>query len=567
MKIDKTYLQDIVEKYGLAAVAEEMERRLDIPTAKLGFIGAFSSGKSSLLNALLDTKRLPVDIKPTTKSICIVEPVADLESPRYFRDTDEGREEIDFMTFTDIVNGDSFGDAAIQLPLTGTACDGMVFIDTPGVDSMGRDEAERTYSYLALMDAAVVCIPVEDGTLKKSVADFITSPLLKPLGGNLVFVLTKADQKAPNAVETIREEIVRQLENLCAEDKLRVHNVAERVVAVSMENAKEVLLPFLQKHCFAHLPALVAAREQKELKALAADVAGILKARADSLTFDASQYEEAIAKAQRDRECLEEEIAQKKELFSTLEEELQQRLGETMSVHKLAIDSATGDEMRREAIDRMNEDVRSVAEMFARQHVASFTPGPGISGVLGAAVEQAMKNVDRVRDMTVMTATAIATAWIAPGATAAANAGEAAGGAITQQAAKQVAANAGKAAAQQAAKRAAMGKFLCEVGQFIKAINPLETVGDIVAEKVKAARFDDLARSASRRIAAQVISDLATPYQREVIAPLRLRLEEIERGLSAQRTARHEAADKLREEHQKMKAIISELIDFADKPA
>lgn len=551
MNIDKAYLQEITKKFGLDAVAAEIEERLDIPAAKLGFIGAFSSGKSSLLNALLDTQRLPVDIKPTTKSICIVEPVADLETPRYFRDTDAGREEIDNMTFEDIVNGDSFGDAAIQLPLTGTACDGMVFIDTPGVDSMGRDEAERTYSYLALMDAAVVCIPVEDGTLKKSVADFITSAMLKPLGGNLVFVLTKADLKAPDAVKTIREEIVRQLETLCAEGKLPVRDVAERVVTVSRENAKEILLPFLQKHCFAHLPALVAARKQKELKALAADVADILKARADSLSFDSSQYEEAIAKTQRDHECLEEEIVQKKELFSTLEEELQQRLGETMSVHKLAIDSATGDDMRREAIGRMNEDVRSVVEMFARQHVASFTPGPGISGVLGDAVEQAMKNVDRFRDMAVMATTAIATAWIAPGATVAANAGEAAGGAI----------------AQQAVKCAAMGKFLRGVGQFVKAINPLETVGDIVAEKVKASKFDNLVRQASRSIAGQVLADLAGPYQREVIAPLRLRLEEAERGLSAQRSARHQAADKLRKEHQEMKEAIAELTGFAGSPA
>lgn len=552
MNIDKAYLQEITKKFGLDAVAAEIEERLDIPAAKLGFIGAFSSGKSSLLNALLDTQRLPVDIKPTTKSICIVEPVADLEIPRYFRDTDAGREEIDNMTFDDIVNGDSFGDAIIQLPVNDAACDGMVFIDTPGVDTpWGRADAERTYSYLALMDAVVVCISVEDGTLKKSVADFITSAMLKPLGGNLVFVLTKADQKAPDAVKTIREEIVRQLENLCAEGKLPVRDVAERVVTVSRENAKEILLPFLQKHCFAHLPALVAARKQKELKALAADVAGILKARADALTFDSSQYEKAIAKTQRDREDLEEEIAQKKELFSALEEQLQQRLADTMSVHKLEIDSATGDEMRREAIGRMNEDVRSTAEMFAREHVSSFTPGPGIAGKFGEAMDQAMRGVERVRDMAVMATTAVATAWIAPGATAAANAGEAAGGAI----------------AQQVVKRAAMGRFLQGVGQFIKAINPLETAGDIVAEKVKSSKFDNLVRQASRSIAGQVLADLSGPYQREVIAPLRLRLEEAERGLSAQRSARHEAVDKLRKEHQEMQETIAKLAGFAGSQA
>ncbi|EIM74580.1 GTP-binding protein HSR1-related protein [Nitritalea halalkaliphila LW7] len=48
----KVILQEVVEKYGLTSIQEELqlltEDRLDI---KVAFLGEFSSGKSSLVNA------------------------------------------------------------------------------------------------------------------------------------------------------------------------------------------------------------------------------------------------------------------------------------------------------------------------------------------------------------------------------------------------------------------------------------------------------------------------------------------------------------------------------------
>ena len=199
MKVDRKFVEKIIEKYDLGSVAEAMKDVLDCQSVKIGFIGPFSSGKTSIVNALLGTT-LPVDIKPTTKSICIIEPIVGLDVPRYFRDAEGVREPVDFMTACDIINGDSKGDAVVQIKPSNILHEGMVFVDTPGIDSMGGDEAELTYSYLSMMDAAVVCIPVDDGTVKKSVVDFICSPHLKPFASRLVFLLTKSDIKSPDAV-------------------------------------------------------------------------------------------------------------------------------------------------------------------------------------------------------------------------------------------------------------------------------------------------------------------------------------------------------------------------------
>ena len=113
MNVDRKFIEDVIAKYDLASIADTMKDVLDCPSAKIGFIGPFSSGKTSIVNALLGTT-LPVDIKPTTKAICIIEPIAGLESPRYFRDTNGLRESVDFMTVCDIINGESDGDAVVH---------------------------------------------------------------------------------------------------------------------------------------------------------------------------------------------------------------------------------------------------------------------------------------------------------------------------------------------------------------------------------------------------------------------------------------------------------------------
>ena len=146
MKMDRQNIESIIAKYELSSVGESLNEALGTPTAKIGFIGPFSSGKTSIVNALLGTN-LPVDIKPTTKSICIIEPVAGIESSRYFRDSEGNREQVDFMTVCDIINGDSAGDAVVQIQPGNVLHEGMVFVDTPGIDSMGSEEAELTYSY------------------------------------------------------------------------------------------------------------------------------------------------------------------------------------------------------------------------------------------------------------------------------------------------------------------------------------------------------------------------------------------------------------------------------------
>ena len=569
MNVDRKFIEDVIAKYDLASIADTMKDVLDCPSAKIGFIGPFSSGKTSIVNALLGTT-LPVDIKPTTKAICIIEPIAGLESPRYFRDTNGLRESVDFMTVCDIINGESDGDAVVQIQPGNILHEGMVFVDTPGIDSMGAEEASLTYAYLSMMDAAVVCIPVDDGTVKKSVVDFICSPMLKPFASRLVFLLTKCDLKSPDAVNGIRDEIVRQLENLCAEGRLPIKKdeMAQKVISVARENISTEFVAFMNAHFFKNLDKIVAEREEKELRRISAEIASILSERAGALAFDSNQYEKAIEEANATLVAIEDEESQKRQALFELTDRLQSLLFDVMMSCKGEITSAPDANARRLSIGRMVEMIRNEVTSFCQLHVKSFVPGAGIVSAIDDRLNNALGNIDRVRDLSVTAVTAIATGWICPATGLAANAGEAAAGAIGQQAAKAGAkaavASAARTVASEAAKQPSFfAKTLGGLATIIKEINPLETIGDFVAEKCKSSSFDDMARASSRSIADRVIADMAEPYKHEVILPLKRRMEEVRRGLDKQRQLRHEDAEKIRAIHTEMLAEGEELRAYA----
>lgn len=567
--IDKSYVKSVAERYGLDSILVELENRLSEPTAKIGFLGNFSSGKTSLINALLGT-HLPVDIKPTTKAICIIECAPGIDGPAYYRDAGGVREGIDFITFCDIINGDSHGDAVIRVPEGGVMRKGAVFVDTPGIDSMGAEEAEMTYSYLSIMDAAVVCIPIEDGTVKKSVLDFICSANMRPIAKNLLFVLTKSDTKKPEAVKAIRDEVVGRLCDASANGLLLTQNVADRVFVMSRESAVEQLPLILEKYYLSHVKEIVASREQQELRSAAGDIAIVLNKRAESLMFDASQYETEISKIRNKQEAIRQDLERKRTDMSNVEGKLQERLLGVMLSHKMDVLNAKDEASRREGIARMIRDVNSTAEDFCRRYVDSFTFNSDLVVGIDEAIDSSFRNIERIRNFSVTATTAVATAFICPGASVAANAGEAAAGAAGQQAAKIAAVNAAKHVAtvqatsgKSAEKTSLMTRILGGIGNVIRAINPLETVGDIVAEKIKSSSFEDIVKVSSWRIADRVVASLAEPYERDVIRPLLAQLDDEERSINAQMNSRHKAAEDVREEYREMTEIAKTLKSFA----
>src|SRR4051794_28583274 len=84
-------LPELLAKYDFPSVAERYQPTLAKLKARIGFVGEFGSGKSTLINAMVGKKVLPARTDPTTATIITVEAVAGLRSPERFITDPDGQ--------------------------------------------------------------------------------------------------------------------------------------------------------------------------------------------------------------------------------------------------------------------------------------------------------------------------------------------------------------------------------------------------------------------------------------------------------------------------------------------
>ena len=75
-------LSDVAKRWNLQSLQEDVDRLNSEQAVHIGFLGEFSSGKSTLINELTGVDDLlPVDLEPTTASAGQVVSIPDVEAP------------------------------------------------------------------------------------------------------------------------------------------------------------------------------------------------------------------------------------------------------------------------------------------------------------------------------------------------------------------------------------------------------------------------------------------------------------------------------------------------------
>ena len=271
-------VKELSVKYEVEAVQKRIKEVLDDPSISIGFIGEFSSGKTSLINSMLGLA-LPTSIKPTTKSICLIKPTTDLEKNQFFIEDNGIEKPVDRFEFEQILKGDKYGVATIKVKPSKVLPSGCIFVDTPGVSSIDESankeakEVELTYGYLSLVDAAILCININEGTINKKVQDFLCRPELKPIHNHLIVALTFSDQKSENERKIVKENIINQLEKLSKEGLFFADNIKNKVFEISNQNQNnaEMVYNFLKETVLEQLPQLIENKKEKEFEKIAMD--------------------------------------------------------------------------------------------------------------------------------------------------------------------------------------------------------------------------------------------------------------------------------------------------------
>jgi GTP-binding protein EngB required for normal cell division len=209
-------IAEVIARYSLVEFRERLEgitARLEDGRFEIAFFGRVSSGKSSLLNALMGAEVLPVGINPITAVPTRLQWGRQPKATLTF--ADGRRQEIPLEDLACFVTEDQNPGNTRNVVRTVTEVpaaklqQGIVLVDTPGLGSLARRGARETLAYLPSADLGALLIDA-GSTLNDE--DIATLRLLYEAGIPAFILLSKADSLDAEDIERAQSYIHRQLE-------------------------------------------------------------------------------------------------------------------------------------------------------------------------------------------------------------------------------------------------------------------------------------------------------------------------------------------------------------------
>ncbi|MBQ4649327.1 MAG: dynamin family protein [Firmicutes bacterium] len=188
---------EIFEKYELTkgelARAEELAYKLENQKITVSVIGQFKRGKSTLVNAILQDKILPVGIVPVTAVVTTIE-YGEKAATVHF--SNGIIKEISFDEMSSFINEQENQDNHLGVSQVALYCPadflagGMTFVDTPGVGSVHQKNTDEAYSYVKESDAVIFMLSV-DSPINQIEIDFLKNA--KEYASKFYFAINKID--------------------------------------------------------------------------------------------------------------------------------------------------------------------------------------------------------------------------------------------------------------------------------------------------------------------------------------------------------------------------------------
>ncbi|MCS3682616.1 GTPase Era involved in 16S rRNA processing/archaellum component FlaC [Salinibacter ruber] len=194
--------------------------QLDEGELSVAVVGEINRGKSTFLNALMGEEVFPSRTMVCTAGVTVLDHGEEPRAEVIYKD--DTTEEIDLsgtepaQALKEVVSRSNKDVQDIQVtrvwypnPFTGN---GLVLVDTPGVNDPDHWREEITYSYLAEADAVIMLLdPMQP--LSASETEFLDSKILDRSISNLIFVVNKIDD-VPRAD---REDALERVEEILSE--------------------------------------------------------------------------------------------------------------------------------------------------------------------------------------------------------------------------------------------------------------------------------------------------------------------------------------------------------------
>src|SRR5881296_1862281 len=246
-------IERIVTAHGLVEFRGTLSMlldRMESAAFEVGVFGRVSSGKSSLLNYILQTDVLPIGVTPVTAIPTRIShgPVA--EAGIEFAEAQPQiillSELAEFATEQkNPGNKKHVTRIFVKLPSNRLA-EGVTFVDTPGLGSLAVAGAEETIAYLPRCDLGIVLIDASAGLTQD---DLVVAQALYQAGASAMVLISKADLFTGADRERVIEYVKKNLRN-----QLRVEAPVHAVSVFGADAAlcdrwfESELRPFLAQH-------------------------------------------------------------------------------------------------------------------------------------------------------------------------------------------------------------------------------------------------------------------------------------------------------------------------------
>lgn len=204
---DLNKLHEIAEYLGLSNIVFELEA-IDLRSKQenanliLPLVGEFSSGKTTLINALTDSKKLETATKPTTATIYEVHFGCDSCHAKVVTDNDVIQDVDDIAELKNEVLADAkvvtVFDTSTRVPAT------TILVDTPGLSSPDPKHKQTLVNFMPKADGILLVTDINQ-QITRSLTDFIET--MKLSMRPIFLVLTKSDTKSPQDIEAAKKYI------------------------------------------------------------------------------------------------------------------------------------------------------------------------------------------------------------------------------------------------------------------------------------------------------------------------------------------------------------------------
>ena len=200
-------LRNIAEYLGLDNIVSELEAidtrsKQENANIILPLVGEFSSGKTTLINALTDSKKLETATKPTTATIYEVHFGCDSCHAKVL---DQKGELYSVQDVAELKN-DTLADAKVvtvfdtsnRVPST------TILVDTPGLSSPDQKHKQTLVGFLPKADGIMLVSDINQ-QITRSLVDFIET--MKLSRRPIYLILSKSDTKSRTEIEAVKKYI------------------------------------------------------------------------------------------------------------------------------------------------------------------------------------------------------------------------------------------------------------------------------------------------------------------------------------------------------------------------